>query len=81
MSQRPLEFEPGSRWSYCNSGIDTLGRVIEVVSGKDYEAFLAERIFAPLRMKDTTFRPNEEVRRLAGLYAVKAASCLRSPSL
>ncbi|HEY7156847.1 MAG TPA: serine hydrolase domain-containing protein, partial [Gemmataceae bacterium] len=54
VSQRPLEFEPGSRWSYSNSGIDTLGRVIEVVSGKDYETFLSKRIFTPLRMKDTT---------------------------
>lgn len=69
VSQRPLEFEPGSRWSYCNSGIDTLGRIIEVVSGKDYETFLTERIFTPLRMKDTTFRPSkEQLPRLAGLY-------------
>jgi CubicO group peptidase (beta-lactamase class C family) len=72
VSQRPLEFEPGSRWSYSNSGIDTLGRVIEVVSGKDYETFLSERIFTPLRMKDTTFRPSkEQLRRLAGMYGVK----------
>ena len=33
-SQRPLDFEPGSRWAYCNAGIDTLGRIIEVVSGQ-----------------------------------------------
>ena len=72
VSQRPLLFEPGSRWSYCNSGIDTLGRVIEVVSGKDYERFLSERIFTPLRMKDTTFRPSkEQLRRVASLYGSK----------
>ena len=72
VSQRPLEFVPGSRWSYCNSGIDTLGRVIEVVSAKDYESFLAQRIFTPLGMKDTTFRPNkEQLRRRAGLYNTK----------
>jgi CubicO group peptidase (beta-lactamase class C family) len=72
VSQLPLQFEPGSRWSYCNSGIDTLGRIIEVVSGKDYENFLAQRIFTPLRMKDTTFRPSkEQLPRLAGLYASK----------
>ena len=40
LSQRPLDFEPGSRWSYCNTGIDTLGRIIEVVSGQAYEVFL-----------------------------------------
>jgi CubicO group peptidase (beta-lactamase class C family) len=72
VSQRPLEFAPGSRWSYCNSGIDTLGRIIEVVSGKDYESFLAQRIFTPLGMKDTTFRPSkEQLNRLAGLYNTK----------
>ncbi len=48
-SQRPLDFEPGSRWSYCNAGIDALGRVIEVASGKSYESFFAERVFIPLQ--------------------------------
>jgi CubicO group peptidase (beta-lactamase class C family) len=42
-SQRPLEFEPGSRWAYCNAGIDTLGRIIEVTSGQSYEEYLAAR--------------------------------------
>src|SRR5262249_59025704 len=43
VSQRPLDFEPGSRWSYCNPGIDPLGRIIEVLSGGRHEAFLARR--------------------------------------
>ncbi len=68
-SQRPLDFEPGSKWSYCNTGIDTLGRVIEVVSGKSYEDFLRERIFEPLGMKDTTFYPTDaQLERLATMY-------------
>jgi len=68
-SQRPLEFEPGSRWSYSNAGIDTLGRVIEVASGKPYEGFLEERLFRPLGMKDTfCFVPDEKRERVAGLY-------------
>jgi CubicO group peptidase (beta-lactamase class C family) len=72
VSQRPLQFEPGSRWLYNNPGIDTLGRIIEVVSCKSYETFLAERVFTPLRMKDTTFRPSkEQMRRVAGMYALK----------
>ena len=80
VSQRPLEFEPGSRWAYCNSGIDTLGRVIEVVSGQSYEDFLARRIFEPLGMKDTTFRPNkEQLKRLAGLYNVKDGKLVLDP--
>jgi CubicO group peptidase (beta-lactamase class C family) len=61
-SQRPLDFEPGSRWAYCNAGIDTLGRIIEVVSGQRYEDFLQKRIFDPLGMSDTAFYPTKEQR-------------------
>ncbi|MEX2176555.1 MAG: serine hydrolase domain-containing protein [Pirellulaceae bacterium] len=71
-SQRPLDFEPGSKWSYCNAGIDTLGRIIEVRSGRKYEDFLAERIFKPLGMNETTFYPDDkQLARLAGLYGQK----------
>lgn len=51
----PLEFEPGTKWSYCNSGYYLLGVVIEKVSGQKYEEFLAERIFRPLAMSDTRY--------------------------
>jgi CubicO group peptidase (beta-lactamase class C family) len=72
MSQRPLEFEPGSKWAYCNTGIDVLGRVIEVCSGMSYEAFLKQRIFDPLGMKDTTFSPTrEQMDRQATVYSIK----------
>lgn len=71
-SQQPLEFKPGSKWAYCNAGIDTLGRIIEVVSGESYEAFLQKRIFGPLKMADTTCFPTpEQLKRLAGLYDVQ----------
>jgi CubicO group peptidase (beta-lactamase class C family) len=66
---RPLEFEPGTKWAYSNSGIDTLGRVIEVVAGESYEAFLQKRVFDPLGMTDTTFAPTaEQMKRLAVTY-------------
>src|SRR5580765_2363955 len=69
ISQWPLEFEPGTKWAYCNTGIDTLGRIIEVCSGKSYESFLDERLFQPLGMKDTFFYPNPEQKaRVATLY-------------
>jgi len=69
VSQWPLEFEPGSKWAYCNTGIDTLGRIIEVCSGKSYESFLEERLFKPLGMKDTFFYPDpEQKKRVATLY-------------
>jgi len=68
-SQRPLDFEPGTRWAYCNAGIDVLGRVIEVVSGMSFEDFLQKRVFTPLEMKDTTFYPTEaQKERLAITY-------------
>lgn len=71
-SQRPLEFEPGSKWAYCNAGIDALGRVVETVSGMGFEEFLEHRIFLPLGMFDTTFYPNDEqLQRVASLYEVK----------
>jgi CubicO group peptidase (beta-lactamase class C family) len=69
VSQWPLEFEPGSKWAYCNMGIDVLGRIIEVCSGKTYESFLEERLFRPLGMKDTFFYPTPEQKaRTATLY-------------
>lgn len=74
-SQRPLDFEPGSKWNYCNAGIDTLGRIIEVLSGQSYEAFLKQRIFDPLRMSDTTFYPiPEQLKRTAVTYRGKTGA-------
>ena len=68
-TMRPLEFEPGSKSLYSNGGINTAGRIIEVVSGMPYEEFLDTRLFRPLGMKDTTFRPNaEQLARLAKSY-------------
>ena len=54
-ASKPLAFEPGSKWQYCQSGILTLGRIVEIVSGVPFEVFLRKRIFDPLDMKDTTF--------------------------
>ncbi|MFM9117986.1 MAG: serine hydrolase domain-containing protein [Planctomycetota bacterium] len=68
-SQQPLDFEPGSKWAYCNAGIDTLGRMVEVLSGKPFAKFCEERIFTPLGMRDTTFFPNDEqLSRAAIIY-------------
>jgi CubicO group peptidase (beta-lactamase class C family) len=76
-SQRPLDFEPGSKWSYCNAGIDTLGRVVEVVSGESYADYLARHIFHPLGMYETTpfVRPDQRS-RVAGLYEQKDGKLL-----
>ncbi|MCA1624790.1 MAG: beta-lactamase family protein [Acidobacteria bacterium] len=52
----PLEFEPGERYIYSNSGYNLLGFIIESVSGKSYWDFLQERIFKPLGMNQTANR-------------------------
>lgn len=65
----PLQFEPGAQWSYCNPGINTLGRLIEVVSGEEYADFMEKRIFRPLGMRNTTFWPDKkQLSRLATSY-------------
>jgi len=66
----PLDFQPGTRWSYSpGAGFDTLGRVVEIVSGQSYDQFLRQRIFDPLGMKDTFFHPAEDkLPRVATMY-------------
>jgi CubicO group peptidase (beta-lactamase class C family) len=64
----PLAFSPGKEWRYGLSS-DVLGRLVEVVSGKSLDAFLEERIFGPLKMKDTAFFvPEGKLPRLAALH-------------
>jgi CubicO group peptidase (beta-lactamase class C family) len=65
LAKLPLVNEPGTTWEYGHS-TDVLGRVIEVASGKPLDAFLAERIFRPLEMRDTWFHvPDEKHDRIA----------------
>lgn len=66
----PMKYEPGSRWEYTQSGINAAGRIVEIVSGMSFDAFLQKRLFKPLGMKDTTFYPTEAQRaRLTTAYA------------
>lgn len=70
VAAKPLRFEPGTKWAYCQTGISTAARVIEVVSGKSFPDYLRENLFVPLGMKDTTFNLHEaQVKRLAVSYA------------
>ena len=64
LAREPLRFQPGTRWAYSTAGIDMLGRVVEVVSGESFAAFLQKRLFDPLGLKDTTFwlSPEQEKR-------------------
>jgi CubicO group peptidase (beta-lactamase class C family) len=53
-----LDFDPGTRWSYSNTGFTILGRVVEKVSGESFEQFLQRRILKPLGMTHTIFEPD-----------------------
>jgi CubicO group peptidase (beta-lactamase class C family) len=64
----PLLFNPGEKFEY-SLGVDVLGRLVEVVSGKPLDEFFRTRIFEPLGMKDTYFYPPDgKLDRLATAY-------------
>jgi CubicO group peptidase (beta-lactamase class C family) len=69
---KPLEFTPGGKFAYSNSGYYLLGVIIERVSGRSYGEFLQENIFAPLGMKQTGDFDNRSIikNRAAG-YSLK----------
>lgn len=69
-----LDFEPGTRYSYSNTGYILLGRVVEKISGESLGAFLARRIFKPLDMRQTFYELNPSDSRLARGYATFALS-------
>ncbi|MHA6624441.1 serine hydrolase domain-containing protein [Pseudonocardia sichuanensis] len=72
----PLLFQPGSEWNY-SVATDVLGRVVEVASGKPFDAFLADEVFAPLGMDDTAFWVGpDDLERLAALYVLNPAGGL-----
>ncbi|MFQ6197166.1 serine hydrolase domain-containing protein [Streptomyces sp. NPDC000405] len=65
----PLMYQPGERWLY-NVGDDVLGVLVARVTGQSFEAFLRERVFTPLGMKDTGFHvPADKIDRLPPLYS------------
>jgi CubicO group peptidase (beta-lactamase class C family) len=58
---KPLDFEPGEKWQYSNSGYVLLGHLIEKITGDSYEKFVRENIFTPLGMKDSGYDSNSAV--------------------
>ena len=74
----PLVYQPGTEWRYANEGINTAGRIIEVVSGVPYESFLQQRLFTPLGMVDTAFwlTPGQ-IARLAKSYKTDGAGRMK----
>lgn len=69
LQELPLAFHPGTTWEYSIAS-DVLARLVEVLSGQSFDAFLAARIFEPLGMTDTFFVvPEHKQDRLAAYYS------------
>ena len=81
LAQVPLAFQPGADWQYSGlAGPDVLARIVEIVSGQPYDAFVRSRIFDPLGMHDTMYFPSEEQRpRLVGLYRLTPQGFEKDP--
>lgn len=76
LAEMPLVCQPGTRWSY-STGADLLGRVIEVVSGQPFDAFLQQRFFDPLGMADTRFQvPRSDAPRMTTSYFLAGGTLL-----
>jgi CubicO group peptidase (beta-lactamase class C family) len=70
----PLEFSPGTRWSY-SAATDVLGHLIEVISGQSFDDYLRTQIFEPLGMVDTHFIvPADKIGRFAANYTRQPGS-------
>jgi CubicO group peptidase (beta-lactamase class C family) len=79
LKDKPLEFAPGEKFAYSNSGYFLLGLVIERASGKSYADFLQEAIFAPLAMNQTGYdTPARILRNRAAGYARQAGETVNA---
>ena len=66
----PLAAHPGERWDYTNLSSIVLGRIVELVSGKDLKSYLRENILDPLGMSETAFYPDQTLwHRVPDVYA------------
>lgn len=73
LAEMPLQFNPGARWNYGVS-TDVVGRLVEIISGKDLKSFFHENIFSPLGMVDTDFGiPEEKIGRYSTAYGANEA--------
>ncbi len=79
MGAVPLSFQPGTTWEYSPGfGFDTLGHIVELISGMGIDRFFEERIFGPLGMRDTAFKVRQsDLPRLAHVYT-RTADGLRT---
>jgi CubicO group peptidase (beta-lactamase class C family) len=79
---KPLDFQPGEKYKYSNSGFVLLGHIIERVSGQTYEGYLRDNIFAPLKMVNTGYDDSKTIipHRALG-YSREGIRLIRAPYL
>lgn len=81
LSKLPLMWDPGSKWNYSFTP-DIVGRLVEVISKKDLSAYLQEKIFDPLGMKETGYNLTEDQqKRVMVVYGFNPDSSLRKMDL
>jgi CubicO group peptidase (beta-lactamase class C family) len=81
-SDMPLDFEPGSKFSYSNSGYFLLGAIIEKITGKPYATVLQEAILTPAQLKDTGYdMPGPILPKRAAAYEKKGGGYVNAPYL
>lgn len=79
--QKDLDFEPGERYSYSNTGYNLLALLVEKVSGKPFDQWTEEFIFKPLHMRDSRFQTNSTglIKNRAYSYAPGVSAFIKSP--
>lgn len=76
----PMQYEPGEKWKYTQSGINAAARIVEIVSGMTFDAFLQKKLFDPLGMTNTTFYLTDEQRaHLVTAYAKNKETAALEP--
>ncbi|MBW8685292.1 serine hydrolase [Chitinophaga rhizophila] len=80
---KPLNFSPGAKWDYSNSGYSLLGYIIEKASGKPYEQVLREYIFGPLHMDHTgfDFKNLKDSKKSTGYFSITDSSSVLAPGV
>jgi CubicO group peptidase (beta-lactamase class C family) len=80
LPRRPLLFEPGARWAY-GPGLDYVGRMVEIASGKSLDRYFRDHVTGPLGMNDTVFSLDEKQRaREANLHLREAGRLVAQPA-
>ena len=76
----PLDFQPGTRWSYSGTvGLDVVARIVEIVSGTPFNEFVQTRIFDPLDMKDTHWNVPKDKRERMPVFSNDKGPWIKSP--